>query len=492
MAVADVGRRRGDLPAVAWPWVLGAAGVLLAVLVALSGRYGPHRDELYFVAAGRRLAWGYPDQPPLTPLIARLTDVVAPGSVVVLHLPSALAAAGVVVLAALTARELGGRVGAQLLTVVATGTGVVVVTVGHFLSTTTIDTLFWVAIVYVVLRTLGRDAPRGWLVVGLLAGVALLDKNLVLFLLAAIVVGIALTPEVRHHLRSPWAWAGAGIALLIWLPNLVWQATHGWPQLTLAADIRDEYSGLGPRLEFVGLLLVQFSPVAAALWVYGLVRLLRVPSLVRARPLGWAFLVLVVVFLVTGGKAYYVVGAVPVLLAAGACGLESRRSARGMVNAGVILALGAMVAWPTALPLLPQRAFGQSVYADLNDDQLEMIGWPALAATVGEAVDANDATLVVTANYGEAGALEWYGSDVPVASGHNGYADWGPPTAVDGPVVLVGYAQAPDWAVGCRPVAVIDNGVDVDNEEQGRLVQVCDGPRGSWGEVWDEVTHLDA
>lgn len=492
MVVADVGRRRGELPAVAWSWVLAAAGVLLAVLVALSGRYGPHRDELYFVASGRRLAWGYPDQPPLTPLIARLTDVVAPGSLVMLHLPSALAAAGVVVLAALTARELGGGTGAQLLTVVATGTGVVVVTLGHILSTTTIDTLFWVAIVYVVLRTLSRDAPRGWLVVGLLSGLALLDKNLAVFLLGGIVVGIALTPEVRHHLRSPWAWAGAVLALVIWLPNLVWQATHGWPQLALAADIRDEYSGIGPRLEFVGLLLVQFSPAAAVLWIYGLVRLLRVPSLVRARPLGWAFLVLVVVFLVTGGKAYYVVGAVPVLLAAGACGLAPRRSTRGLVIAGTVLGLSALVAWPTALPVLPEKVFGQSVYAELNDDQLEMIGWPALVATVGDAVDEHDAALVVTANYGEAGALDWYGSDVPVFSGHNGYAAWGPPSGVAGPVVLVGYEGAPDWAVGCRPVAEVDNGADVDNEEQGALVQVCDGPRGSWAEVWDRVTHLDA
>ena len=163
----------------------------------------------------------------------------------------------------------------------------------------------------------------------------------------------------------------------------MWQATHGWPQLELAADIRDEYSGVGPRLEFVGLLLVQFSPVAAALWIYGLVRLLRVPALVRAKPLAWAFLVLVVVFLVTGGKAYYVVGAVPVLLAAGACGLEERWSRRGLVVAGAVLALSAFVAWPAALPVLPERAFGASVYPELNDDQAEMIGWPALVDAVG-------------------------------------------------------------------------------------------------------------
>ena len=313
-----------------------------------------------------------------------------------------------------------------------------------------------------------------------------------MFLLVGIVVGIALTPEVRHHLRSPWAWAAAGIALLIWLPNLVWQATHGWPQLTLAADIRDEYSGIGPRLEFVGLLLVQFSPVAAALWIYGLVRLLRVPSLVRARPLGWAFLVLVVVFLVTGGKAYYVVGAVPVLLAAGACGLESRRSTRGMVNAGVILGLAALVAWPTALPLLPEGTFGavglrRPQRRPAGDDRLAALGATVDEAVADERRRARRHRELRRGRRARVVRLRRARRQRPQRVRGVGTAD-----GVDGPVVLVGYAQAPDWAVGCRPVAVVDNGVDVDNEEQGGLVQVCDGPRGSWAEVWDEVTHLDA
>jgi hypothetical protein len=182
-----------------------------------------------------------------------------------------------------------------------------------------------------------------------------------------------------------------------------------------------------------------------------------------------------------------------VLLAAGACGLEERWSRRGLLVAGALLALGAVVAWPAALPLLPERTFGASVYPELNDDQAEMIGWPALVAAVDQAVSDSGAELVVTANYGEAGALEWYGSDVPVFSGHNGYAAWGPPPeALTGPVVLVGYDGAPGWAVGCRPVGSVDNGVDVDNEEQGGTVQVCAGPRGTWADVWDEVRRLAA
>ena len=222
-------------------------------------------------------------------------------------------------------------------------------------------------------------------------------------------------------------------------------------------------------------------------------RLLRVPALVRAKPLAWAFLVLVVVFLVTGGKAYYVVGAVPVLLAAGACGLEERWSRRGLVVAGVVLALSAFVVWPAALPVLPERAFGASVYPELNDDQAEMIGWPALvdAVRLGRRRQRGRARRHRELRRGRrARVVRVRRARVQRAQRVRrlGAAGRGP----DGPVVLVGYEGAPDWAVGCRDVGRVDNGVDVDNEEQGGAVQVCDGPRGSWADVWDEVRRLDA
>ncbi|MGY4645370.1 glycosyltransferase family 39 protein [Cellulomonas sp. URHB0016] len=492
MAAAEAARSPFEPPAVAWVPVLAVAGALLVVLVTFAGRYGPHRDELYFVAAGRRLAWGYPDQPPLTPLVARVSDLVAPGSVTALHLPSAVAMAAFVLLAALTARELGGGTGAQVLTAVTAASGAVTAILGHMLSTATLDLLFWTAVVYVTVRVLQRDQPRGWVVVGLLTGVALEDKHLVAFLLAGIVVGVALTPAVRHHLRSRWAWLGVGVALLLWLPNLAWQGTHGWPQLELAADIRDEYSTLEERITYVVLVLVLFSPVTAVLWVYGLVRLLRAPALVRARPMAFAFVLLFVGFFVTGGKAYYLAGLVPVLFAAGACGLAERWSTRGLWVAGAVVALSGLVVWPAALPILPERDFGESFFADVNEDQAETIGWPRLVETVDKAVSSSGAALVVTENYGEAGALEFYGSPVPVLSGHNGYADWGPPPSDDGPVVLVGFDAAPAWVVGCEQVATVDDGVDVDNEEQGARVWACAGPRGSWAEVWDEVRRLSA
>lgn len=480
---------------VAWRPVLAAAGGLLAVLLAVAGRYGPHRDELYFVSAGRRLDWGFPDQPPLTPAIARLVDLLAPGSVFALHVPSALMAAGVVVLTGLTARELGAGRAAQALSAVVMATAAGLMTVGHILSTTTTDTLVWAAAVLLVVRTLVRGRPRGWLAVGLVAGVGLLDKHLVGFLLAAVVVGVALSTQSRHHLRSPWAWAGVAVAGGLWLPNLSWQASHGWPQLELAADIRAEYLTLEERVLFVAFLVVLVSPVATALWAYGWGRLARAPELAAVRPLGWAAGLLAVGFFLTGGKAYYLLGLLPLLVAAGADGLARAWPERRARRATVVLAVSGLVAAPVVLPLLPVQTYVDAGLAEISEDQAETIGWPAFVATVDEAVTAAGATLVVTGNYGEAGALEFYGSSVPVFSGHNGFADWGPPPdSLAGPVVVVGWGTDPAWAEGCREVARIDNGLGVENEEQGGPLLVCDGPRGgSWQRVWDaEVRHLSA
>jgi len=486
--------REQSRPAVAWPLVLTVVGGLLAVLLALAGRYGPHRDELYFAAAGGHPAWGYPDQPAFTPLVAHLMASLAPGSVWWLHVPAALAMAAVVVLAALTARELGGGSGAQTLTAVAVATGAVTMALGHFVTTATFDALFGTAVCYLALRALVRDEPRLWLVVGLVGGVGLENKHLVAFLLGSLVVGVALVPAVRHHLRSPWAWGGAALAVALWVPNLLWQARHGWPQLTLAADIRAEYATLGERIDFVVLALVLLSPVTTAIWVYGVVRLLRAPELVRAKPFAWAFLLLVAVYFVTGGKAYYLAGSLPLLVAVGAVSLAQRRSPRWLFAFGAVAALSAVVVWPAFVPVLPARTFGATFYSALGDDQDETVGWPREVALVDRVAVESHASLVVTLNYGEAGALDFYGSPVPVYSGHNGFGDWGPPpaTTTPGPVVLVGYATAPSWAQGCREAGRVDNGEGVDDEEQGHVVLVCTGPRGSWASVWDEVRHLSA
>src|SRR3954447_9794153 len=210
-----------------------------ALLAAVNGRYGYHRDELYFIVCGRHPSWGYADQGPVTPLVARLMDTLAPGSPTALRLPATACALGTVVLTALLARELGGAGFAQTLAAVVVGTGVVTLLAGHLLATATIDLVVWMVIVYLVVRILAAPAgvrDRLWLVVGLVAGVGLLNKALPAVLLLGLLVGALLTPSVRSRLRSPWVVAGTVLALLLWAPYLVWQAGNGWPQLELGRE----------------------------------------------------------------------------------------------------------------------------------------------------------------------------------------------------------------------------------------------------------------
>jgi 4-amino-4-deoxy-L-arabinose transferase-like glycosyltransferase len=446
------------------------AGVVTVALLALSTRYGPHRDELYFVLLGRHPQWGYPDQPPLTPLIAGAADALAPGSLFALRLVPALLVGAVVVLSAGLCRLAKGDAQAQALTALTVGLGGMVLFAGHLLSTATVDLFFQVLIIRLLLGTLSKDPGPGWLWVGLAVGVGLQNKTLVVFTMGALVLGIALTRELRRHLISPWAIGGGLLAVLIWLPNLIWQAQHDWPQFTLAEDITSEYGGAGGILQFLVLQLTILSP-AAFILVYRGFR--------KHRPLAVAYAALLVFFALTGGKFYYLAPVVIALAAVGIAALTNRR------RWTVILVLVALFPIPALLPVLPEKVYVDSFYPALNGDALETVGWPQVVEQVRAATaDAPPDSVIVTGNYGEAGALDWYGVDLPVFSGHNGLAAFGPPRST-GVVYFLG--ESHPFEATCEMIATLDTGAD--NEEDGVHVWRCPVP-ANWKQAWEHVTHL--
>ena len=465
---------------------LGIAAVVGLLLVLTAGRYGYHRDELYFLAAGRHLAWGYPDQPPLAPLLARVMDTLVPGSVVALRVPSALMAAGVVVLAGATARRLGAEAAGVLLAATATGLMGVTLATGHMLSTATLDLFGWVLVGYLLVRLLQGGDRRLWLVAGLVAGVTMLANVLIGFLLAGFAVALLLVGP-RRLVLSPWVWAAGALAVLLATPYLLWQAGHGWPQLEVAGSIADGGSGTSAsRLTFLPMLVVQIGPFLLPLWVTGLVCLLRDAAL---RCLGVTFLVLVVVFVATGGKPYYVAGLVPLLLAAGAQPFLDRVRRPWVVPAMLVLSLPVLV---ITLPLLPVRWAGAVI--PVNYDAGETIGWPVQVQQIATAYARMPAgSAIVTGNYGEAGAVDRYGPalGLPRAhSGHNGYGEWGHPPG-SAPALVVGID--PTWLAqscdGLRLLGRLDNGQGIDNDEDGVPLTSC-MPRQPWSVLWPRFTRL--
>ena len=458
-----------------------AAGVTV-VLVAFASGYGYHRDELYFLAAGRHLAWAYADQGPVTPLIARAMSGLAPDSLTVLRLPSALAAGGVVLVTGLLARELGGRREAEWIAAACAAVASVVLFTGHLLSTSTLDLLVWTAVTWLAVRAVRTGDDRLWLAAGLVLGVGLLNKPLPAFLGLGLLAGVVIAGP-RELLRKPLVWAGVAIALVLWAPWVIWQADHGWPQIDVSREIASGASASSePWWAIVPFQFLLVSPLLAPVWIAGLVRLFRAPELRDVRFLAWAWVVLAVVFMASGGKPYYLAGLLPALLAAGAPAAAAWPRA-ALVGA---IAVSGVVSAVIALPVLPADRAGAVV--DVNEDVGETIGWPELAEAVARVQRANPGAVILTANYGEAGAVERYTSS-RAFSGHNAYGDWGPPPDGSAPVIAVGRRTTAQLA-NCRVVTRIHNEPGIDNDEDGVPVALCDGPRRPWSEVWPDVRRL--
>jgi 4-amino-4-deoxy-L-arabinose transferase-like glycosyltransferase len=467
------------------------AVAVVAVLMATASRYGYHRDELYFVAAGHHLDWGYADQGPLTPLLARVMTAIAPGSLTVLRIPSALAAGGTVALTGLLAREFGAPRRAQALATVCAAVAVIVLFTGHTLSTSTFDLLDWTAVTWIVVRAVRTRADRLWPLAGVLLGVGLLNKPLPAFLAVALLVAVAISGP-RRLLRSPWVWTAALIAVALWSPWLVWQAAHHWPQLDVSRSIAAGNSTSSqPWWLVIPFQVLLAGPLLAPVWIVGLVRLFRDPALREFRFLAWTWVLLAIAFMATGGKQYYLAGLLPVLLAAGC--EPFLRWANGRALA-VVIAISAVAGLFIALPLLPASDAGPIVA--MNGDVGETIGWPDLVRTVARVHQGMPPdTVVFTQNYGEAGAIDRYGPalGLPHAySGHNAYGYWGPPPNTAAPVIVVGYqpGELAGRMRGCHIAARINNSAGIDNDERGEPVLVCAGPRGRWSSEWPALRHL--
>ena len=486
-------------PPVAWRGLAGLSIGLAALLLATSSWYGYHRDELYFIAIGGHPAFGYVDEPPLVPLLAHALDAMSGHSLVWLRVPSALAGALVVLVTGLIAREFGGGRNEQLLAAAAMGASGLLLGASHLMSTTTFDLLAWTVLLWLTVRALRSDGPT-WLLVGAVAGISLEIKTLPIFLFFALVVGV-LAVGPRQVFTSRWLWLGALIAVAGWAPNLIWQATHDWPQFTLARSVAEGHSGSSePRALFIPFQFLLMGPPLAPIWLAGLWRLLRDQALARWRCLAITYGTLIVIFVVTGGKPYYLAGMYPVLFAAGAAP-TLRWAARAVgrrATLGTVVAVSAAVSAVVALPIVPAGVLHDTPILAMNYDAGEQVGWPVFARTIASVYDslppADQArTVVLTGNYGEAGAVLHFAPDVrPVYSGHNTFWDLGPPPGSALAAIVIGYSESDlrGWFHTVDRVAKINNGKHLDNDEQGEAVWLCSGPIRPWAKLWPDMRNL--
>lgn len=483
------------------------AGTGFAVMMALSGLYGYDRDELYFLDAARHLQGGYVDQPILTPLLARaslsLFGVSLPG----LRIWPSFALGATVIVGGLLAREFGGGRRAQLLTAVGTATMPVVLGADHLEGPTSIDILAWATLALVVAR-IGRTGNlHGWIFGGLVLGMGLANKHSVGFFAIAIFLGAILSGGWRLVFNR-WLLVGILIAGACTVPDLWWQALHGWPTIAMTRSLNAENGGLDNIGNwFIGQ-LIMVSLALVWVWVAGIGFLWRSGKPLW-RALVWAYGLLFVFFAVTtGAKIYYLGGAYVYLLAAGAVRIEGRLAASRARSWRLYAwtALSTAAALPLVLPVLPAADIGWTY--KINQVPAESVGWPELVHTVSTVWFSlpkaqRSSAVIFTANYGEVGAINELGRGLglPTAvSGQNSEWFWGPgdPTATTvvavapGPKDVTGYGTYLSQFFGhVRVAATLTNHAGLRNQEWHGHVYICTDPRQPWGVMWPRLRHYD-
>ena len=491
-------------------------GLKLLLHLLSSQAYGFFRDELYFLDCARHLGWGYVDDAPLIAGYAKVALWLG-GSLPAVRLLPALAGAGTVAIGMGLTRQLGGGRFAQGLSGVCVLVAPIFLGMDSILCVGAFEPLFWMGCVAVIIEVVRTGNSRLWLWFGVLAGLGLENKYAMLVFGLAALIAILLTP-LRRELTKPWLWAAGLLALVIFLPTLLWQVRHDYPLLEDMANIQRMGKNvvLGPW-PFIRQQILILHPLLFPIWFAGLGSLLFGRQR-RLRVLGILYLGMLALMMKLHAKDYYLAAIYPMLFAAGAVTVEdwlARRAwSRGRVwpKAALLTVVVAVTAVliPALLPFLPpgqllayQKAVG------LKADKLEVnhegpldqrlgdqFGWPEMTDEVARIYQSltpeeRANTAIYAANYGEAGAINHLGParGLPKAfCAHQAHSFWAPPDRDYTTYICLGCDEGLSRVFESVQVAAVHHhpwGM----AEENRPIYLCRGPKLSIRAEWSRQKH---
>ena len=479
--------------------------------------YGIFRDELYYAACSEHLSAGYVDQPPFSIFIFALNRLFFGDSIFAVRLLPAFAGAATVFLTGLMARELGGGRFAQSIASLASLVSLVLLAMDGFFSMNAFDLLFWAWSAYALIRLVKTGDKKYWLQLGLLLGLGLINKISVMWLGLGVFVGVAATNE-RRWLKTEYPYIAGVIAFALFLPFIIWNATHGLADLEFIRNATGgKYSSLTPKIFLLGQILGE-NPVTLPLWLSGLLWLLFSKKDRRFRIIAYVYLTALVVLLINGhSKPEYLSPAYPMLFAAGGVAFE-RWTAAGVARwlrptYGLIVAAGILLA-PLAIPILPVESYIRYADAlgvrpstpegkklsDLPQFYADMFGWEDKAAAVAKVFHSlspeDQAKCAIFGdNYGRCGAIDFYSKkyNLPKSIGvHNNYWIWGPREYTGELIIILG-GDLQGKTDKFESVVIADT-VRTEHAmpyENDLAIYICRNLKKPLRELWPHIKHYD-
>lgn len=488
--------------ALLWIAVFAAAKVVFHTIV--NTHYGFHRDELATLSDARHLAWGFVAYPPLTPFIGAVELSLFGESLAGFRFFAAVAQSVVVILSADIAKQIGGSRTAQWITALAVAAGPVSIASSSLFQYVSFDLLWWVLIAWSLVRLIQSDDQRYWLAIGAAIGLGFLTKYAIGICVAGLLVGFVFSP-LRKQITSKWLWAGAGVALLIALPNIIWQIQNDFISLEFLKSIHARDIAIGRTDDFLfKQLWVSASFAAVPFWACGLYALLFDRSLKRFRPLALMAITSIALFVVLKGRDYYSAPIYPPLIAAGSAWIFNRLEDRASLFrwtaavSGTIIVASMVLYAAIITPVAPIGTLWFARATQINGDLREEIGWPELAGEIERvwntiSDDERKRSAIFCSNYGEAGAIELYGPHLGLPNAISpvnsfwvrGYGDPPPET-----VIAVGFRKErlEEMFEAVEIAGQIPNPLNIANEESGRPeIYICRRLRRPWSDVWPTI-----
>jgi hypothetical protein len=474
--------------------------------------YGLFRDELYYLACTKHLAWGFVDHPPFSIAILWAWISIAGNSLISLRIIAALIGTLPVALSGLITRQLGGEWKAQALACFAVLFSPVQIGIASFYSMNVIEYALMLLLVWILLRIIQEQKSSHWIPFGILLGVGIMNKHTFAVLAGFLLIGLLFSPS-RKELLKRYFWIGLGAAFLIVLPNLIWQISNNFLSLEFYKNASALKNSPTPPLKIIIDQLISSNPIAGILWVTGLAWFLRAKERSEYRTLGIAFLLMLAMMIAAqSNRMDRIALYIPVLVAGGAVvweRLNAKRFMKWLIPATVILLfIVGLASLPIVFPVMSpsgtanyiqkigmQPSFEKGISAKLPQNLADRFGWKELADSVASVIQKlpeqeRKSAVLIGQNYGHAGALEYYEKSWQwprVISGHNSYWLWGPGEQAE-VYIIIGRSRS-DLEKSFEDIQLISStssGWQM-NYECNRPIWVCRKPKVKIADVWEKI-----
>ncbi len=484
--------------------------IRVALYLIAAPNYGYFRDEMYYLACGEHPAWGYVDQPPMIAWIAWLLQHTIGTSLYALRLLPMLGDVGAICMAALLARDLGGKRWSMFLAALAVLAAPICLGLSHIFTMNAFDPLLWALLAWLIVKLIETGNEKFWLSIGALVGVTLLNKYGVLFFLSGLLAGVVITP-LRRSLARPWFWLGVVIATVIALSNFLWQRHWNYPFVQLLVSIRQgSRDVMLPPLPYLWQQTQMIGYVSAVLVVLGFWFLFSRGGR-RYAVLGFGFLGVLGLMVALKGKFYYVAPVYPVMFAAGGVQIErltdhARWKWLRPVYAAVMLVVGGLIA-PTMIPVLPvktyiaysqrlgiqQQKFENQPMSELPQIYADMFGWEDRVKIVANYFhslprEEQRVTAIGASDYGQAGAVDLFGPKYGLPksiSTSNNYWIWGLRNYHGESIILMNEDSPEKYVELCRSLTLVARPSDpYSRPDANRPIYHCRGLKTDLQTLW--------